>query len=62
MSRITAVEKFKIVRAITDRFCEIMDEEGNACNETCQCWKTCGCPDTESLRDTILETLEEVLE
>ena len=57
-SGMSIVKKLKLIRAVTERFCEIMDDQGHACSEECDCWKNCGCPETESLRDAIMKAVE----
>lgn len=43
-----------IVKEVTDTFCELMREQGRACSTYCECWKRCECPDTEELKEKIV--------
>ena len=41
------------VKAATDRFCEVMEEQGTACCSDCDCWKKCECEEARAIKKAI---------
>lgn len=47
----------KIIKAATNKLCEIMADTGHACSPSSECWKTASCPSTQDLEYEIKKAM-----
>lgn len=51
--------KSEIIKAATDKLCEIFCDAGHACSPTSRCWKKAECPSAQDLEYTLKIAMRE---